>query len=321
MHFSADDVRTAYRTMRLIREFEEHIHRGVMKGEIPGFVHLSAGQEACPVGVCMHLGDEDAIASTHRGHGHAIAKGCDMKAMMKEIYAKRDGICKGKGGSMHMADLSLGMLGANAIVGAGAPLVCGAALHAKYRGNGAVAATFFGDGAYNQGTVLESMNLAVVWELPMIFVLENNGYGEATPADWAIGGDIMARAEGFGLRAVAVDGHDVADVHRGAGELIERARAGDGPGLLHVKLTRYYGHFEGDAATYRPKGEADEAKKSRDCLKLLREKALAAELVTEKELDAIDEELRGLIEEAVEEAKRAEAPREEDLLTDVYVSY
>ena len=215
----------AYRTMRTIREFEERLHVEFAKGDIPGFVHLYAGEEACATGIIMHLTDIDRIASTHRGHGHCIAKGVDVQGMMAEIYGKETGSCRGKGGSMHIADLSKGMMGANGILGAGAPLICGAGLAAKFRGDGGVGVTFFGDGASNQGTVLESMNLAAIWNLPVIFVVENNGYAESTSVDYATAVDsYVDRASGFGLPGVTVDGTDFFAVYEAAGEIIKRAR-------------------------------------------------------------------------------------------------
>src|SRR5574341_1328378 len=185
MQLSRDDLTKAYKRMRTIREFEDAVHDEFSAGNIPGFVHLYAGEEASGVGVCMHLEDRDCIASTHRGHGHCIAKGCDERAMMLEVFGKKSGLCGGKGGSMHIADLSKGMLGANGIVGGGPPLACGAALAAKKLRTGGVAVTFVGDGGANQGTTLESLNLASIWSLPCIFVVENNGYAEATSCKYA----------------------------------------------------------------------------------------------------------------------------------------
>src|SRR3954471_7083952 len=197
----------AYRVMRTIREFEERLHREFATGEIPGFVHLYAGEEAIAAGVIGHLGSDDYVASTHRGHGHAIAKGCDVKAMMAEIYGKRTGICHGKGGSMHIADLDQGMLGANGIVGGGPPLVCGAGLSAKVRGTKQVAVSFTGDGGSNQGTFLEALNLASAWHLACVFVVKNNGYAEATPSQFHQAGvDVAKRADGFGMPGIVVDG-------------------------------------------------------------------------------------------------------------------
>jgi acetoin:2,6-dichlorophenolindophenol oxidoreductase subunit alpha len=187
-----DHLLSVYRTMRSIREFEERVHTEFATGDIPGFVHLYAGEEASAAGVCSNLDDRDTIASTHRGHGHCIARGVDIGEMMAEIYGRRTGSCHGKGGSMHIADLSKGMLGANGIVGGGPPLICGTALAAKIKGTGGVSVAFFGDGGSNQGTTLESMNLASVWNLPAIFVAENNGYAEATSSTWSVATDNIA---------------------------------------------------------------------------------------------------------------------------------
>src|SRR5919109_1692321 len=236
----------AYRVMRTIREFEERLHSEFATGEIPGFVHLYAGEEAIAAGVCAHLGPDDYVASTHRGHGHAIAKGCDVKAMMAEIYGKQSGLCHGKGGSMHIADLDTGMLGANGIVGGGPPLICGVGLSAKIRGTRQVGVSFTGDGGSNQGTTLESLNLAAGWHVPCVFVIENNGYAEATSTSWSIRTDIAKRADGFGMPGVVVDGHDFFAVYEAAGEAIDRARTGGGPSLLEMKVNRYYVHFERD---------------------------------------------------------------------------
>jgi pyruvate dehydrogenase E1 component alpha subunit len=312
----------AYRTMRTIREFEERLHTEFATGEIPGFVHLYAGEEAIAAGVCAHLGDDDYIASTHRGHGHAIAKGCDVKAMMKEIYGKRGGLCKGKGGSMHIADLDVGMLGANGIVGGGPPLVCGVGLSAKVRGTRQVGISFTGDGGSNQGTFLESLNLAAVWHLPCVFVIENNGYAESTSNNFHQSGiDVAKRADGFGLPGVVVDGHDFFAVYEAAGEAIARARSGGGPSLLECKTNRYYGHFEGDQQTYRGPGEVERIRAERDCLEAFRKRVTSAGLAEGSDLDAIDVEVGTLVDEAVAEAKAAADPTLDDLLTDVYVSY
>src|SRR5919112_166096 len=230
-----EQVLDAYRTMRTIREFEERLHREFATGEIPGFVHLYAGEEAIAAGVIGHLGSDDYVASTHRGHGHAIAKGCDVKGMLAEIYGKRTGICHGKGGSMHIADIDQGMLGANGIVGGGPPLVCGVGLKAKVTGTDQVAVSFTGDGGSNQGTFLQALNLASAWHLPCVFVVE-------------------------------IDGFDFFAVHEAAGEAIGRARAGGGPTLLECKVGRYYGHFEGDQQTYRAPNEVEDLRRDRDCL-------------------------------------------------------
>ncbi len=322
MQLSKDDLLTAYRTMRTIREFEERLHVEFATGDIPGFVHLYAGEEASGVGVCMHLDDRDRIASTHRGHGHCIAKGCDVDGMMAEIYGRKDGLCAGKGGSMHIADLDKGMMGANGIVGGGPPLICGAGLAAKQLGTGGVAIAFVGDGGSNQGTTFESLNLASVWNLPCIFVVENNGYAESTSSKWSIACDDAAdRASGFNMPGVVIDGHDFFAVHEAAGEAIKRAREGGGPSLLECKLNRYYGHFEGDAQTYRGPDEVKKLRETRDCLALFREKVTEAGLLDDAALDAIDSEAEAQIDGAVAKAKVSPAPTAADLLTDVYVSY
>lgn len=312
----------AYTKMKTIREFEERLHVEFAKGDIPGFVHLYAGEEASGTGIMMHLEDKDRIASTHRGHGHCIAKGVDVNGMMAEIYGKVTGSCRGKGGSMHIADLSKGMMGANGILGAGAPLICGAALASKYRGDGGVGITFFGDGASNQGTVLESMNLAAVWNLPVIFVVENNGYAESTSIDYAVAVDsYIDRAAGFGIPGVTVDGTDFFAVHEAAGEIIKRAREGGGPTFLECKMVRFFGHFEGDAQTYRAKGENEENRANKDCIKIFRNRVGGAGVISDAEFDKIDNEVMHVIEEAVQKAKKDPLPSATELLTDVYVSY
>jgi acetoin:2,6-dichlorophenolindophenol oxidoreductase subunit alpha len=312
----------AYRVMRTIREFEERLHREFATGEIPGFVHLYAGEEAIAAGVCAHLGPDDYVASTHRGHGHAIAKGCDVKAMMAEIYGKTTGLCRGKGGSMHIADLTKGMLGANGIVGGGPPLVCGVGLTAKINGTRQVAVSFTGDGGANQGTFLESLNLAGAWHLPVVLVVENNGYAESTSSKFHQSGvDVAKRADGFGLPGVVVDGFDFFAVHEVAGEAIARARDGGGPTLIECKGMRYYGHFEGDQQTYRGEGEVDELRRTRDCLDAFSRRVTEAGIIEAGELGEIDDAVRALIDESVAEAKSGPDPTAADVLTDVYVSY
>lgn len=321
MQMKKDELIEAFRRMSTIRAFEESIHTNNALGKVPGFIHLYAGQEASAVGVCWNLDSNDYITSTHRGHGHSIAKGCDVKGMMHEIYAKKTGLCGGKGGSMHMAELKKGMLGANGIVGAGVPLATGAALAAKLRNNNGVGLSFFGDGAFNEGATMESMNLAKVLNLPMVFVLENNGYGEATAASFAIGGEISARTEGFGIPYSHADGHDFFAVEAAASKAIEKARNGGGPQFLETETYRYYGHFEGDAAGYRAKDEAQLVRDEKDCLDKFRKKAIATKKVKKAELDKIEAEVTAFIEHCVEDALAAPDPTAEDLLTDVYVSY
>ena len=322
MQLNREELIKAYRGMRTIREFEERVHKEFATGQIPGFVHLYAGEEASAVGVCMQLGAADYIGSTHRGHGHAIAKGCDVGGMMKEIFGRQGGLCKGKGGSMHIADIGKGMLGANGIVGGGPPLACGAALAAKVRKIDSVAVAFFGDGAFNQGTTLEAMNFASVYQLPVLFVLEDNGYAESTASSWSIGGhNPVLRARGFGIPGQRIDGHDFFAVYRAAKEAVDQMRAGGGPQFIHIEFTRYYGHFEGDQMTYRPPGEVTEERNFLDGLKFLYARLTSAGLVEAGALDQIDAEVRKLIDVSVKEAKAASAPSIADLTTDVYKSY
>lgn len=321
LQLSRDELLAAYRRMRTIREFEDAVHAEFSAGNIPGFVHLYAGEEASGVGVCMHLEDRDAIASTHRGHGHCIAKGCDIDGMMHEIFGRKDGLCGGKGGSMHIADLSKGMLGANGIVGAGGPLACGAALTAKTLKTGGVAIAFYGDGASNQGAILECYNLAKIWNLPVVFVVEDNGYAESTASTWSVSGSQVKRAQGFDMPAREVNGHDFFEVYEASGEVIEKARGGHGPSLLHVRLNRYYGHFEGDAQTYRIPGEVDRVRQSADAIDGFRQRVVEASLLKAEELDAADAQIKTGVERAVLAAKKSPMPTEADLMTDIYVRY
>lgn len=321
MQLSRDTLLEAYRVMRTIRAFEDRVHQEGATGDIPGSVHLYAGQEASAAGVCLHLGDADSVASTHRGHGHSIAKGCDVPGMMAEIFGRSTGTCRGKGGSMHIADLHKGMLGANGIVGGGPPLACGAALAAKTLGTGAVSVVFTGDGGMNQGTTAESLNLARVWDLPVVFVVEDNGFAEATASSWALGGSIVLRAEGYGVPALRVDGRDFFAVHGAAGEAVARARAGGGPTLLHVEVPRYYGHFNGDADTYRTPAEREAMKRDGDCLQLYRARVTEAALLEADALDALDRDIGALLDAAVRDARAAPPPDPSEVATDVYVSY
>ncbi len=312
----------AYRRMKTIREFEERLNIEIQKGEIPGFTHLYAGQEAVAVGFCEHFGVDDYIVSTHRGHGHCIAKGCDVIGMMKEIYGRHDGLCKGKGGSMHIADRDVGMLGANAIVGGGPPIAVGAAIATKLNGKGRVTASFSGDGSSNQGTVFEAMNMAVVLQLPTIFIYENNGYSEHTGADYAVGSEDMAsRCAAFGMAAEKVDGDDFFAVFEAAGRAVARAREGGGPSAVECVTTRFFGHFVGDPQKYRDKDEVSDHRANRDCLALFRERVTREGWLTDAALDAVDEEALALIERAVSEAKASRLPSVDEITTDVYATY
>src|SRR5580704_12949539 len=322
MQLSREELIRAYRDMRTIRAFEDRVSEEFQAGLIPGFVHLYAGEEASAVGLCMHLSDQDYIASTHRGHGHCIAKGCDVEAMMKELFAKQGGLCGGKGGSMHIADLDRGMLGANGIVGGGPPLVVGAALAAKTLGTGRVAVAFTGDGGSNQGTTFEALNLAVVLQLPAIFVFENNKYGEYTAASYAVGSrDIAGRAGGFGMPASRCSGDDFFAVHEAMREAVERARSDDGPSAVEVDTCRFYGHHSGDAQLYRGKDEVRRLREERDCLKLFRRRVTEAGLLDGAELDRVESEVAARIDHAVEVARAAPPPDTDALMRDVYVSY
>jgi pyruvate dehydrogenase E1 component alpha subunit len=310
----------AYRKMRTIRGFEEKLDELVKLGKLGGFLHLYAGEEAVAVGVCAHLGDRDIVASTHRGHGHCIAKGVDVDGMMAELFGRATGLCKGKGGSMHIADVDRGMLGANGIVGAGIPLTTGAALTAKIKRTGGVAVAFFGDGATNQGQFHESLNLASIWKLPAVYVVENNGWGEFTPTEYAVPvKDIAERARSYAMPAEIADGMDFFDVWEKAGLAIERARRGDGPTLLECKTYRFHGHFVGDPLRYRSKEEAEVWRQGRDPLARFEARVVDAGLVSAEDLRRIDGAVRTALEQAVARAEAAPLPRAEDVLTDVLV--
>jgi acetoin:2,6-dichlorophenolindophenol oxidoreductase subunit alpha len=323
VQLSRDQLLRAYRQMVVIRMFEERLHAEIMTGEIAGFTHLYCGQEAAAVGVCEHLDVDDFIVSTHRGHGHCIAKGCDVKGMMKELYGRADGLCKGKAGSMHIADVTVGMLGANGIVGAGAPQAVGAALAAKLDGKGKIGLSFSGDGACNQGTTFEAMNMAVVTKAPCVFVFENNHYSEHTGVDYVVGTqkDIASRAEAFGMRVWRANGCDFFDTFDTMREVFEYVRAGNGPAAVELDTERFYGHFEGDPQRYRGPGEVDRLREERDCLKAFRQKVSDAALLELAALDAIDAEVATLIDEAVDEARAAPKPDPAEVTTDVYVNY
>ena len=318
--YSRADLLAAYQWMSEIRAFEDRLHTENLTGDIPGFIHLYAGEEAIAVGVCDNLRRSDYIASTHRGHGHCLAKGCGIRPMMCEIFGKEEGLCRGKGGSMHIADLSVGMLGANGIVGGGPPLIIGAALSAKTLGTDGVGVSFTGDGGSNQGTTFEAMNMAVVLQLPAIFVFENNGMGEATAAAFAVGShDIAGRAAAFGMPAVKVDGTDYFAVRAAAKEAIDRARAGGGPSAIEATSVRFYGHFEGDAGLYRTPEQLQEFKDTMDPLKIFRKNV--ADQIDAAELDAIDAAAAEEVDAAVAYARAAAWPDASEVTTDVYASY
>lgn len=312
---------TMYEQMRTIRVFEDTLHDLFAAGEIPGFVHLYAGEEAVAVGVMTALGPDDYVTSTHRGHGHCLAKGVELKPMLAEIFGRATGICKGKGGSMHIADVSRGMLGANGIVGAGAPIAAGAALAAKLRKSGQVSVSFFGDGASNQGALHEAINLASIWDLPCIFVCENNGYAEATSPRYSTNVEHIAnRATAYNIPGVVVDGQDVIEVYAAAKQAVERARKGAGPTLMEAKTYRYYGHFEGDAMKYRTAEELGQFRQ-RDPLKIFAEKVAPQAQISVQDMQSIDAEVDQCMQEAIDFARSSPLPQPEDCLTDVYISY
>jgi pyruvate dehydrogenase E1 component alpha subunit len=307
--------------MRLIREFEDRVSGLFAQGKVPGFVHLYAGEEAIAVGVCSQLNDDDFITSTHRGHGHCIAKDVDVKEMMAELYGKAPGSCKGKGGSMHIADVDKGMLGANGIVGAGGPLACGSALMAQVKGTGQVTVCFFGDGAAEQGTMHESMNLASIWNLPVVFVCENNGYAQTTPAHYHCAAeDIADRATAYDMPGFSVDGTDIFAVAEAAAEAVARARRGEGPTLVECKAFRYYGHFEGDNLSYFTEEERAR-NRARDPIEKFKEHVMERGLLSEEDLDEVDAWAEKTVDDAIEFAEEAPYPDPEDCFTDVYVSY
>jgi pyruvate dehydrogenase E1 component alpha subunit len=286
--------------------------------------HPSDGQEAVPTGICAHLTEKDWIGSTHRGHGHCIAKGLETKKMMAEIMGKFTGNCKGKGGSMHIADFSKGMLGANAIVGASIPLAVGAALTAKYQGKekDSIGVAFFGDGASSQGVLHESMNLASIWKLPVIFACENNQYAEATPAWYAVSiEDIADRAASYNIPGVVVDGMDVFAVYDAAEQAVKRAREGKGPTFLEFKTYRYHGHFHADQPEKYRTSEEENLWKKRDCIINFEKRVIKQKLINKNRLDSIKKKIQKEIEDAVEFGLSSPLPPEETLYEDVYVNY
>jgi TPP-dependent pyruvate/acetoin dehydrogenase alpha subunit len=321
MELSREKALWIYDRMRLIRAFEERVAKLFAEGRIPGFVHLYAGEEAVGVGVIAHLEDRDYITSTHRGHGHCIAKGVPLGEMMAELFGRSGGCCRGKGGSMHVADVARGMLGANGIVGGGPPLAAGAALSAKVRGTRAVAACFFGDGAAEQGTTHEGMNLAAIWKLPVVFVCENNQFAESTPWTYHCAASAIAdRAASYNMPGVLVDGYDVIAVYEAAAEAVARARRGEGPSLIEARTWRYFGHFEGDQVTYRT-AEQSAAQRERDPLKIFATQAIDRGLLSQEDVARIDVEAERQVDEAIAFAERSPMPSPEETLTDVYVAY
>jgi pyruvate dehydrogenase E1 component alpha subunit len=309
-----------YSNMVQIRMFEERVAELFGAGKIPGFVHLYVGEEAVATGVCASLRPTDYITSTHRGHGHLISKGGDIKLMMAELFGKKTGYCKGKGGSMHIADVELGILGANGIVGGGPPLAAGAALAAQYQGRDDIAVCFFGDGASNQGTTHEAMNLATCWKLPVVFVNENNLYGiSSCTLNSMCVADIADRASAYDMPGVVVDGNDVIAVYEAALEGINRARKGEGPCLIECKTYRHRGHFEGDPCAYRNEDELNEWK-GKDPLPRFESKLLEMEVLTPDKISDIRGNIENALAEAVTYAEQSPFPEADEILEDVYTA-
>jgi len=321
MKYQKDFLLSLHRTMLMIRRFEEKAIEMKARQVIPGIIHLYIGEEAVATGVCAALRKDDYISSTHRGHGHCIAKGGNVGRMMAELFGRDAGYCRGKGGSMHIADFDLGILGANAIVGAGMPISGGAALSIKMRGSDQVVACFFGDGASNQGAFHESLNLSSVWKLPVIFVCENNLYAisvaqsRSTPIR-----DIYLRKDAYGMAGCMVDGNDVLAVYEAMKEAIDHARKGGGPTLIECKTYRFRGHYEGEADRtyfYRSKEEAEQWMEK--CpIKRFQKLLLENKILDEKDLDVIEEETQQSVEKAVEFAQNCPWPEPQDALKDVY---
>src|SRR5512145_236922 len=308
-----------YRQMAKIRAFEEQVNELYKGAKMPGLAHLYVGEEAVAVGVCEALRRDDFITSTHRGHGHCLAKGASVSRMFAELLGKEPGYCRGKGGSMHIADPETGNLGANAIVGGSAGIATGAALSAKMRGSGQVAVCFFGDGALGQGLLYESMNMASLWKLPVIYVCENNLYGEYTPCGETVAGEILARPRAVGVPADSVDGQDVQAVLATMRRLVERARRGEGPAFIEAKTYRYYGHHVGDVnREYRTRDEERDWMTNRDPLQTLSARLMEQRLAEQSVFDRILSDVKSEIEKGVQYALDAPFPKPEQVTEDVY---
>ncbi|MBA13217.1 MAG: thiamine pyrophosphate-dependent dehydrogenase E1 component subunit alpha [SAR202 cluster bacterium] len=310
-----------YEKMVTIRRFEEQSRREADAGKLRG-MHSAVGQEAVPTGICAHLRDDDYVLGTHRSHHHCIAKGLDINQMMAELLGKSTGVSKGKGGTMHIADIDKGMLGANGIVGSNIPVATGVALSAKYKGTDSVSVVFFGDGASSQGALHEAMNLAAIWTLPVLFVCENNRYAESTPFEYTVaGGSVSNRADGYGIPGVTVDGQSILDMFEVGKEAVARARAGEGPTLIEAQTYRYMGHFGADDPLGYRSEEEQKYYMDRDCIKTAREHIVDGSYATKEELDKIDEQCLEAVNQAAEFAENSPFPEAHEILEDVYVSY
>ncbi|MCG2427895.1 thiamine pyrophosphate-dependent dehydrogenase E1 component subunit alpha [Staphylococcus epidermidis] len=316
MKMEKEQARWIYKTMNEIRFFEEKVHKIFSDGRIPGFVHLYVGEEAVATGVMSQLSDDDYITSTHRGHGHAIAKGCDLNGMMAEIMGKRDGLGHGKGGSMHVAEIDKGMLGANGIVSGGFGLAIGASISIINQGKDNVAVCFFGDGAANEGNFHEGLNFASILDLPVLFICENNQFAEGTTHDYASASETIAeRAAAYNMPGVRVDGMDVVEVYKATQEAVERAKKGEGPTLIECDTYRKYGHFEGDEQKVK---SPDDRNADKNATIEFRKRAIEENWLTEKEADEIEKAAEQAVEDAVKFAEESELPDENSLYKDVF---
>jgi pyruvate dehydrogenase E1 component alpha subunit len=319
--YSPEQLREALRRMYLIRRFEEGAEDSYMRGLVHGTMHLSIGQEASAVGICMPLAEDDQITSTHRGHGHCIAKGADVKKMFAEFFGKSTGYCKGRGGSMHIADVASGNLGANGIVAGGIPIAVGAALTAKRMKTGKVVVSFFGDGANNEGAFHEALNMASIWKLPVVFACENNGYGMSTSAARATAvPNIADRAAAYAMPGVIVDGNDFSEVAEASHLAIERARAGEGPTLIESKTYRYRGHSKSDRNRYRSKEEIEDWMSNRDPIARFQAQLREFGIIDDEGVAAIDEAVKREIAEGIEFARESPAPGIAELGRYVYTA-
>lgn len=319
---NTEDYLRMYRQMVRIRTFEDNANQLYLSAKMPGLTHMYSGEEAVAVGICEALTDEDRITSTHRGHGHCVAKGADFKLMFCELLGKAEGYCRGKGGSMHIADQSHGNLGANAIVGGSMGIATGSALRAKLQGSDDVTVCFFGDGATAQGLMYEVMNMAALWKLPVIYACENNGYSEYTRTEEIAAGSITARAEAFGIEAHQVDGQDVLAVNELSQKLVARARKGEGPFFIELMTYRYHGHHVGDINReyYRSKPEEKEWRDNRDPIIRFRAHLVSEGIATEAELDAMNAEVERDATEAVAYAEAAAYPDVSEVDMHVYAA-
>lgn len=310
-----------FKKMLLVRAFEEKAGELFEQNLIPGFIHLSIGEEASSVGTCSVLRPDDYVASTHRGHGHMIAKGADPRLMFAELLGKSSGYCKGKGGSMHIADFSIGILGANGVVGGGFPIIVGAGLSIKLRKSDQVGVVFFGDGASNRGTFHEAVNMAAIWKLPVIFICENNLYASTTPSKYTLaGGSVAERARAYGIPGFVTDGDDILEVRKTVAKMVKSAREGKGPSIVENKTYRYRGHFEGDPQKYRSRKEIEGFRKKSDPIERFRAFLKREGALSDRSYKAFKTEVEQEIEKSLKYAYDAPLPRPEEAMEDLFVN-